>query len=423
MKFSFVHAADLHLDTPFEGIARVSPAIAARLRDASLEAFDGLVELAIARRAAFALIAGDVYDGASRGVRAQLRFLKGLERLAGHGIQTFVVHGNHDPLEGWSAIRSWPEGVTVFGGDGVAAVPVERDGRRLATVYGISYGRREETENLIPRFKRGAGRGLHVGLVHCSVGVESEHAPYCPCTLRDLQAAGMDYWALGHIHRRCTVNRAAPWIVYPGNLQGRSPKPSECGAKGAIVVEADEGGIKDVSFAALDRVRFVALELDIADIGDLADLRRVLAVTVDKFTREHAGRGLLVRVVLTGRGDLHRDLARQGVIEGVLAELRADAEDADPFLWWESIICRTRATLELEAIRLRGDFSAELLRVWDALGADDERLARFREQATADLLHAKLAGAVPEAAPDEMRREFEEARALALELLEEEAEA
>lgn len=106
--FRFVHAADLHLDTPFEGIGRVAPQIAEALRDASLNAWDALVRLTIDRDAAFLLLAGDIYDGAERGVRAQLRFVRGLERLAEHRIQTFIVHGNHDPLDGWSAIRKWP---------------------------------------------------------------------------------------------------------------------------------------------------------------------------------------------------------------------------------------------------------------------------------------------------------------------------
>src|SRR3954467_1145267 len=141
--FCFVHAADLHLDTPFQGVGRTTPAVGAALRDASLEAWDALVELTLRRQAAFLLIAGDVYDGAERGLRAQLRFLRGLERLSAAGVQVLVAHGNHDPLDGWSAIRAWPPGVHVFGSDVVEAVAIERDGAVLATVQGISYARRD----------------------------------------------------------------------------------------------------------------------------------------------------------------------------------------------------------------------------------------------------------------------------------------
>src|SRR5947209_17672622 len=107
-KFHFIHAADLHLDTPFASIGRAAPEIAGRLRDASLEAFDALVKMAIEREAAFVVFAGDIYDSADRGVRAQLRFVRGVERLGERGILVFVAHGNHDPLGGWSAIRRAP---------------------------------------------------------------------------------------------------------------------------------------------------------------------------------------------------------------------------------------------------------------------------------------------------------------------------
>ena len=130
--FSFVHAADLHLDTPFKGIGSTAPHVAEQLREASLAAFDSLVELCLERRVAFLVVAGDIYDGPERGLRAQLRFRDGLARLSSAGISSFVVHGNHDPVEtGWSALGGpWPERVTVFGTGTVKAVPVEVDGSR-----------------------------------------------------------------------------------------------------------------------------------------------------------------------------------------------------------------------------------------------------------------------------------------------------
>src|SRR5438128_11531280 len=137
-KFCFVHAADLHLDMPFASIGRAAPEIADRLRDASLEAFDALVRMAIEREAAFVAFAGDLYDCADRGVRAQLRFLRGVERMGEHGIPVFVAHGNHDPLDGWSAVRRMPGNLVVFGAEAVAAHAVARDGAAWAQAYGTS---------------------------------------------------------------------------------------------------------------------------------------------------------------------------------------------------------------------------------------------------------------------------------------------
>lgn len=331
-RFRFIHAADLHLDTPFEGIARVAPHVAERLRDASIEAWDGLVRLAIERQVAFVLLAGDIYDGAERGVRAQLRFCAGLQLLSDQGIQVFIVHGNHDPLDGWSAIRTWPAGVTVFDASAVQSAAVERDGERIATVHGISYPRRDMAENLALRFSRGTDAGFHVGLLHCNVGANPDHAGYCPCEVDDLMRARMDYWALGHVHRQHVIEQNGTLIVYPGTLQGRSSRSFDQGEKGAFVVEVDEEGRASLEFTALDRIRFIAFELDVTTVDDLPALQRALSERAAQFRRLHAGKGLILRPMLTGRSDVRRDLLRAAAVEDLLRVLRADADLERPFL-------------------------------------------------------------------------------------------
>jgi DNA repair exonuclease SbcCD nuclease subunit len=434
-RFCFVHAADLHLDTPFTGIGRVVPEIQDALRDASLEAFDALVELAIAREAVCLLLAGDTYDGPERGVRAQLRFRRGLERLTAAGVQVFAVHGNHDPLEGWSAIGgTWPPGVTFFDSARVGSVPVQRDGRRLATIHGISYARRNITENLALRFRRGSEPGLHIGLLHSNVGADPDHAPYSPCHVEDLRRAGMDYWALGHLHQRHVLHARDPWIVYPGNPQGRSPKPSECGPKGAIVVDVEHGAVRGIEFAPLDCVRFLCIEVDISGIGDLPGLAGALMQRADRLRDEHEGRGLLLRATLTGRetppaapnggfpdepaGVVREQLRRPGALDDLLQELRRAAVDMRPFIWWDKIQDRTRPWLDPEAIRRRGDFSAELLTLTDELANDSSRLARLLEVGSEPLIRVLRGCPDAEPADDNAIDLLSDAQALALDLLE-----
>ena len=107
--FSFIHTADLHLDSPFSGLRQVDGEIASLLKDATFRAFDNVVELALKNEVDFLLVAGDVYDAADRSLRAQLKFADGLKKLANGGIRSFVCHGNHDPLDGWIASLQWPE--------------------------------------------------------------------------------------------------------------------------------------------------------------------------------------------------------------------------------------------------------------------------------------------------------------------------
>jgi DNA repair exonuclease SbcCD nuclease subunit len=427
MRFRFIHAADLHLDTPFQGLARVSENMAALLRDASLDAFDRVVQAALDHKVAFVLFAGDIYDGEQRGVRAQLRFLSGLERLAAQGIRAFIVHGNHDPVGGWSAIRDWPAGVTVFGSCGVEHVPVEVDGVRVATVSGISYDRGEVTENLALRFPRGGHRDAHagfrIGLLHCSVGEQPEHSSYSPCSLADLSAAAIDYWALGHIHRAAVIQEGNPWVVYAGNTLGRSAKPAEMGAKGVMLVEVDALEVRSVRFLPTDPVRFVPIAVDIAELGegsDLAELKAELIRRALELVGPAAQRALLVRAELRGRGALHSDLSSPGAEDELLRDLRDSLADLNPPVWFESLRNYTAPVLDLEVIRTRTDFTSSVLARADALLADSRALDQLRgllvPSAPAELL--RRCGI-----PDEMhtRRVVEAAAVRAVEALESEA--
>jgi DNA repair protein SbcD/Mre11 len=420
-EFCFVHAADLHLDTPFEGIGRTAPEISQLLRDASLQAFDNLVELTLRRQASFLLLAGDIYDGHTRGVRAQLRFLRGLTQLAQAGIPVFIVHGNHDPLNGWSAIKQWPDGVQIFSADEVQALPVLKDGVQLATVYGISYRESDVSENLALRFKRRSFPGLQIGLLHANISSQKEQTLYSPCSVSDLMQAGMDYWALGHLHLRELIKQGDPWIAYPGNLQGRSPKPSEQGEKGALVVHVSGGRIDEAEFAPCDIVRFVTLELDIAAETDLGTLKESLIRAANKLVAANCGRHLLVRTKLTGRGLLNRDLNREHVREELLAELRDDVRGQLPVLWWESISSQTHAVIDFDAIAQRGDFSAELLNVASNLENNPQVLAELVTECLKPARRAHVLRLVaPPESPEKHIALLKQATTLALELVERE---
>lgn len=381
-RFRFVHAADLHLDTPFTGLARLGESLPERLRDASLQAFDNLVAATLESEADLLVLAGDLHDGPDRGLRAQLRLRDGLKRLDEAGIQVAIVHGNHDPVEeGWSAIDAWPGNVTVFPPDDLASVPLHRDGRELARIYGISYARRETRANLARRFPTERESAFAIGVLHANVGGNAEHAAYAPCELADLRAAAIDYWALGHIHRHAILTDGQPWAVYPGVLQGRSPKPSEQGAKGAVIVDVADNQVRAVTFRELDVVRFESRELDIAGLADLGALQDRLQAAAEAAVDKAGGRPLILRARLTGRGPVHGALRRGGGTEELVAALQEGAGGAAR-VWWDRITDATAPPLDLDAIRQRGDVSAALVDRVAALQADPEaRVAFFKRHA------------------------------------------
>ncbi|RMG44443.1 MAG: DNA repair exonuclease [Acidobacteria bacterium] len=422
-RFRFVHAADLHLDAPFSGLEARARDVAARARDASLDAVDRLADLALETGSRFVLLAGDLYEGERHGVRAQLRLHRALERLAAAGIETFIVHGNHDPLSsGWSAIRSWPEGVHLFSAESVEGFEIREGAETIALVHGISFGSRDPGENLARRFsRRRGGPPFQIGLLHASVsGSSDDHQPYAPCTMDDLEAAGMDYWALGHVHRRQEHRRRSCWVVYPGNTQGRSFKPSERGPKGATVVEVDGSRVVSVRFRPLDSLRFIERELDLAGARGLSDLIDRLERLARSIAAENPGVDLALRVRLSGRSELHRRLARPGTLEGLVEELRARRTAQDGIVWWAELRDATLPELDLEEIRGRGDFAGELLRAAERVGRSPEAARELVERACGR--PPSLGGILrligePSLDPDEAREIVERASLAALDLL------
>jgi DNA repair protein SbcD/Mre11 len=384
VRFRFVHAADLHLDTPFEGVRPVAPFVADALREASLDAFDALVSLALAREAAFVVLAGGIYEGPERGIRAQLAFRRGLERLSRAGIATLIAQGHRDPIEtGWPAIRSWPKGVTLFGSDEVTSIPIERDGEVIATVQGISDEDDGPADKLAGRFSRPDEGGFTVGVLHASVEVE------------ELVAAGLDYWALGHSHTREILADGEPWVASPGTLQGRGFQPSERGAKGAFVVEVDGTSASEPEFLPLDRVRCAMLEADVGGLGDVMELTQMLRELAESEARTVDRRSLLLRARLVGAGPVVEHLRRPGALHEMLAGLRdVHGEKEDPFLWWEHLEDETRRPLDHEALRRRGDFPGALLDLADEVAGDESFVQRNLAAVAAPDL-AQLVGDLP----------------------------
>lgn len=371
--FKFLHAADIHLDTQPSGLHGYPAEVASLLRDASLEAFDNLVREALRQEVSFCVFAGDIYDGADRGTRAELAFRRGLHQLAEAGIRSFIVHGNHDPIDtGWSTVSTWPKEVTVFRAREPETVVFDVDGTTVA-VQGVSYAGRDTTDNLATRFRRHDGADVQIGVLHTNAGSNPDHARYAPCSLDDLRAVGLDYWALGHVHMRGNLAGPRPWVVYPGNLQGRHAKPSEQGAKGAMVVTVtDSGAIGEPEFVPLDVLRFASMTISVDGLADLGELTDALSGQADELRSQHAHRALVVRCTLCGRGPVHALLADPGVRSDLLGSLRTDWVHRTPLVWWDRIVDRTGAEVDLAALEAHDDFLGNALR---AVAADDGIMA------------------------------------------------
>ena len=362
LPFRFLHTGDLHLDSPLEGLsAEAPPEILPALRNATTDAWRNVVRLAIDEKVDFVLVAGDVFEVGSPTLLGQARFRDGLARLADAGIRSFVVHGNHDPMDGrsWAPSLAFPSAVHRFGTDAVEAVPVLRDGREIARIHGRSYPRPAVTENYAAGFRADPDAPFTIGLLHANVGNRPGHDNYAPCSVDDLRASGMDYWALGHIHQPGQVI-ADPPTFYCGIPQGRDP--GELGARGCYVVDVDGSRRVTARFVATDVVRWHPIELPIAEIVDDEGLHRRCREAVAEGIDAADGRSLVIRLRLVGRGPLHVNVRRPGYLDDLRQLLNEERAVVPPFAWVESIRDATRPDVDLATRRDAPDFIGDFLR-------------------------------------------------------------
>ncbi|MFW6178963.1 MAG: metallophosphoesterase, partial [Desulfohalobiaceae bacterium] len=374
--FRFVHAADLHLDAPFQGLSLDSKELGQRLRQSTFQALENLVWLCLQQKADFLLISGDVYNQEDRSLRAQLRFREALDQLSKQGVAVYLVHGNHDPVGSSIQALTWPENVHVFTCSEPETRPFVRDGNILALIHGASHTRSNETRNLAKAFKRAPQDVFQIGLLHCNLGSTTGHQPYAPCSLQDLTRTELNYWALGHVHSGGIYSRD-PYVVYPGNIQGLSIL--EQGPRGCYVLDVHPDFQLESAFYPLDVLRWAEIRLDIQNLPSLDRLEETILQEIRTRQEQAENRGLLCRIVLRGRGSLHNLLRREEDQEGLLQRLREQYQDLEPLVWIKDLRLETAPEIDLESRRRQGDFLAEVLDQAESLLARED-LQDFLQQ-------------------------------------------
>ncbi|WP_308634618.1 metallophosphoesterase family protein [Paenibacillus silvisoli] len=418
VSFRFIHAADLHVDSPFRGLPEAPPHVREALGFSTFQAVRRLVETAIREQVDFVVIAGDLYDTADRSLRAQLTLQREWQQLHAHGVRLFVIHGNHDPLSGGKADLAWPETVRFFGADKVSSMPAyTRAGELAAYVHGISYGTRVVTTNLASSYKPVDGAGVYqIALLHGNVDGNAGHDPYAPCSLQELASAGFHYWALGHIHQRAVLH-TYPHVVYAGNTQGRHVK--ETGPKGCYIVDVSPSLETKLQFVALDSVRFETLRVSIEGLRTEQSLMDELERAALEAAAKCEGRPFVARVRLEGRGSLHELLAVNPVaaadLLGGLRERMAqwDGQSA-PWCWISGLEAETGAELDMAALADEDSFIGELLRGSYAAEGEARELQSLMDEALQPLsAHARLRKLVRSLQEEHAQLWLEQARELA----------
>ncbi|AXI08701.1 DNA repair exonuclease [Oceanobacillus zhaokaii] len=278
-KISFIHAADLHLDSPFKGLTSTPEKIFKEIRESTFNALDRLVANAIDKQVDFVLIVGDLFDNEKQSLKAQVRLRRAFEQLKLHNINVYLSYGNHDFISGNRYPIEYPENVYIFQDEEVSSFTYEREGKPIANIYGFSYIHRAVLDPKATEYKISQDHiPFHIAMLHGSIQSNTEHDVYAPFQISDLQEEEFDYWALGHIHKR-EILKETPCIVYPGNIQGRNRK--ETGEKGCYHIVLTESKT-EMNFIPLQAIQFTSLTIDVTGCKAVDHIEAVIQEEINQ---------------------------------------------------------------------------------------------------------------------------------------------
>ena len=392
-----VHAADLHLDSALSGLTRYESAPADEIRGATRRAFGNLVSLCLEERAVLLVISGDLFDGDWRDISTGLFFAAQLNKLCEAGVQVVWIRGNHDAVSQIRRSVRLPEAVIELRADRAETRVFESLG---VAVHGRSFAVRDVTEDLAATYPARIAGALNVGLLHTALEGRAGHDRYAPCSVDTLVNRGYEYWALGHVHQREVVHRQ-PYVVFPGNLQGRHAR--ELGEKGVTLVTFEGDRITAVEHRALDVVRWAELVVSADAVQTFDDLIGAAHVELSQAAAAAQGRLLAFRVKVTGHTELDAQLrASRDKLTEELCSLSYGVGGAGA--WLEKVKLATQPLTGQSAPL--GD---------DALAEIDRALADLLHDAADDSLSEYL-GDLSKKLPAEVLAEVPELRALSPEV-------
>ncbi|MFT7620651.1 MAG: exonuclease SbcD [Planctomycetota bacterium] len=378
--FRFIHAADIHLDSPLRGLDAYEGAPSKAMRSAPRDAFINLINLCLEEKVDFLILAGDLFDGDWRDMTTGLFFTREMGRLSRANIPVYIVRGNHDAESVMTKQLRLPDNVHLFSSRKDDAFEIKDLG---VVMHGISYGKKAVHDDLTTKLKSATDGRFHIGVLHTSLNGRDGHANYAPCHLDSLHAKGYKYWALGHVHKREVLSED-PWVIFPGNLQGRHAR--ELGPKGCTLVTVEDHEIVSVENRHVDVLRWAHLNVDISEATSMDDALAEVRRQVEEEYENADGRTLAIRVTVKGKSEAHTAISRAP--DTFRDEIRSDSLlVSDEGIWIEQIKVRSQPLnqLDVESLKNREDALGGLLSEIDRLRKSPEALAAL-DQPFADLL-------------------------------------
>lgn len=287
--FKFIHCADLHLGCVFQGISSNDEEFGKRMKKSMFDALNAIVEKAKSSEVDFVIFSGDIFDDSNQTPLTRIKFSTALKDI---GVPCYISYGNHDFQRMWESVIPLPENAYVFP-DKVTSFEFVKDGAPVALLSGASFSTRYTSKDFTADVIC-SKELFNIGVFHCDL--DGQDNKYAPCKLSSLCSKNVDYWALGHIHKR-QIAFKSPYVVYPGNTQGKDP--TESGEKGAYLVTVTEGIVSNLEFFRTGPIIWEDIHVDITGKENYEQFEQL----IDSI--KPTEKGSLLKIIIEGNGSLN----------------------------------------------------------------------------------------------------------------------
>lgn len=355
---SFIHCADLHLDSPFKGMGYLPDKIFSSIRESTFQAFDNIVNYAIDYEVDFVVIVGDLFDEDKRSLKAQLHLKQGFEKLNEKQINVYISHGNHDHLAGKFHQVTYPNNVYIFPSEEVTYFDFKKN-NTTAKIYGFSYENRSVNEPKVKEYRKVDHADYHIATLHGSIHTNTAHDVYAPFKIQELKELPFDYWALGHIHQREVLSEH-PVILYPGNPQARHMK--EAAEKSCTYVKLSQTG-HQLENLSTDSIRFQQQHIDASSCESIEEIHQFVEEMKTKLRMNK--KAILLRVQLEVN---HQNLGQKlekSLLDDLLDIWNEGEEQEGNWVWIVSLSVKQKNSWDRQQLIKGNHFIGELLRTID----------------------------------------------------------
>ena len=280
MTFKFIHTADLHLGSRLHTTGEADSFVEKEINESIEKSFKKICDTALREDIDFIIISGDLYDSEERSINAVSVFNEEAKKLNNDNIDIYVIAGNHDPYKGKKDILKVPENVHIFSSNQVEIKEIRNENNNLmARILGQSYRGNADSRKMYSFFNTTDNSLFNIALLHTQLDPNNNN--YVPCSLNDLKSKDdINYWALGHIHKRKILNKKNPTIIYPGIPQGRDF--GETGLGGAYLVEVDDFKKININFIPTSTIIWRDEKIKIEENDNKKNIEEIIDLIKEK---------------------------------------------------------------------------------------------------------------------------------------------